>query len=242
VFARIYKLERSFVAWATALMGVLVFLDVIHRVTTRPRTWTEVFVIGACALVVTFLAVRARRAAGGRAPSSTGAQLGVSAAIVVGAGALLKGFVTVMPNGLVWSQTMGLVLMLWIAVVGASMATHEHRHLSLDLGSKLWPKSVLPKVQAIGNTITALFCFFLAVVSVISLRKHLGDWQDTDGAGGHFAALALPKWIAFAVMPPGFAIMGARFIAQAIESFRGKVEEDDAMHMLGLDQSDGKAS
>jgi TRAP-type C4-dicarboxylate transport system permease small subunit len=38
------------------------------------------------------------------------------------------------------------------------------------------------------------------------------------------------------VVPVGFTLMGVRFLAQAFESFAGKVEEDDALYMLGLQQ------
>jgi hypothetical protein len=38
-------------------------------------------------------------------------------------------------------------------------------------------------------------------------------------------------------MPVGFGIMAVRFVAQAVQSWRGQVEEDDALHMLGLDAS-----
>lgn len=233
---RVYRIERVFVAGATTAMGVLVFLDVVHRFITRERSWTANGMMTLAALVVVALALRTRN----REAALPGVLLR-AAAVVVALAVLRLGFVTLMPNGLVWSQTLGLVLMLWIAVVGASMATHEHRHLALDLGSKIWPKAWLPKVQALGNLVTAFFCATIGLLSVVSLRSHFGDWSDTDGAGGTFAALALPKWIAYAILPVGFLVMCVRFLVQAAASFHGAVEEDDAMHMLGLDKADDKA-
>ena len=146
-------------------------------------------------------------------------------------------FLLALPNGLIWSQTLGLVFMLWIGLLGASMATRDHRHLALDLGSKLWPKAWLPKVQALGNLVTALFCFALAALAVVSIRDHFGDWSGTDGAGGTFVAQGLPqlpRFIAFIIVPFGFALMGARFVLLA---WTQEVESDDPMHMLGLDEA-----
>ncbi len=231
IFERIYKAERAFVAVATAIMGVFVFLDVIHRVITRDRSPVELLVTGVISAFIIFLALRTRGT-----PSTTGAQVGAALVATVVIGALLKLFVVVMPNGLIWSQTLGLVLMLWIAVLGSSMAAHEHRHLSLDLGSKLWPAALLPKVQAVGNVVTSVFCLALAFLAVVSLRSHFDDWRVTDGEGGSFAAMpVMPKWVAFSILPVGLFVMAVRFAAQAVESWRGKVEEDDAMRMLGLE-------
>lgn len=242
---RVYALEKKFAAWTTAFMGFVVFLDVIHRVASRERgllvrmfgdesaSWANPLgtAVGlAVALGVTYAALVVRGEAKGKRT------LGKAAIVVaVGYGAV-RLFLVVLPNGLVWSQTLGLVLMLWIGLVGASMATRDHRHLALDLGSKLWPKRALPFVQAAGNVVTALFCFVLAALSVVSLRDHFGDWSDTDGAGGTFVALPIPKWIAYTVVPFGFSLMGLRFLLLAMAGAKGEVEEDDPMHMLGLDE------
>ncbi len=231
---RVFAIEQKFVALALSVMGVVVFFDVVHRVASRELTpfWKVVWFVGAVLLVGGALQLR------GQPPGlkSWAAAVGIVALCYGG----LRLFLLLIPNGLVWSQTLGLVLMLWVGVIGASMATREHRHLALDLGSKLWPRSMLPKVQGLGNLVTSLFCLSLALLACVSLRDHFRDWSDTDGAGGVFPALAIPKWIAFAGVPIGFALMTVRFFAQSLESFRGKVEEDDAMHMLGLDKTDEK--
>ncbi len=232
---RVYLVEQRFVALAISIMGIVVFFDVLHRVTSRDLTWGWRAVWAVLALFGVLGALRLR----GHAPGVK--TWGLSAAVVglLYAGVLL--FHALMPNGLVWSQTLGLVLMLWVGVIGASMATREHRHLALDLGSKLWPKKMLPAVQGVGNVVTSLFCLALAVLACVSVRDHLRDWSDTDGAGGVFPALPIPKWLAFSGVPVGFTLMAVRFFAQALESFRGKVEEDDAMHMLGLKDEEPKS-
>ena len=226
---RVFRLEQRFVALALAVMGVVVFFDVVHRVASRELTpaWKLVWFVGGVVLVSGGLQLRGE----GRGILTWARAAGV--VVVCWAG--LRLFLFAIPNGLVWSQTLDLVLMLWVGVIGASMATREHRHLALDLGSKVWPKRLLPRVQGLGNLVTAGFCLALALLACVSLRDHFRDYADTEGAGGVFPALAIPKWIAFAGVPIGFFLMTARFFAQALESFRGKVEEDDALHMLGLD-------
>lgn len=228
---RVYRFEQKFTAFAILVMGAIVFLDVIHRVASRERGPLATAVGLVIFVVLVQAALRIRRHPPG--VKTWAMALGFTAA---GYG-VLRLFLLVLPNGLVWSQTFGLVLMLWVGLLGASVAARDHRHLALDLGSKLWPKKALPYVQAAGNAITAAFCFIFAALAVVSLRDHFRDYADTDGAGGTFVALPIPKWAAFSVVPVAFTIMGLRFCAQVLDGLRGKVEEDDALHMLGLDEA-----
>lgn len=229
---RVFRLEQRLVAVAMGVMGVVVFLDVIHRVASRELTTPARLLWGGIAVVVCTAGIRMRNRAAPDAPTKTWIQgAGLAALLWIA----LKIFLALLPNGLVWSQTLGLVLTLWVGIFGASMATRMHRHLALDLGSKLWPRKALPFVQAAGNLITALFCLVLAALSIASLRDHYRDFADTDGAGGIFPAVAIPKFIAFAGLPVGFVLMAIRFFAQMMEGVRGKVEEDDALKLLGLE-------
>jgi TRAP-type C4-dicarboxylate transport system permease small subunit len=238
---RIYSVEKRFAATATGLIGAVVFLDVVHRTASReegllgrvlgPGPWTGPL---GTVLGIAFFTVVVQAALRMRGRAAGASTWGLAAVFSIGGWLALRAFLWLLPNGLVWSQTLGLVLMLWVGVVGASMAAHDKRHLSLDLGSKLWPASLLPKVQGLGHLVTGSFCLVLAVLSCVSLRDHYRDWSSTAGAGGTFVALALPKFVAFSIVPVGFCVMGVRFFAQMLESFAGNVEEDDALHMLGL--------
>src|SRR5688572_11748736 len=51
------------------------------------------------------------------------------------------------PNGIVWAPAFCLSAMLWVGFLGASIATYERRHLALEMGEKIWPKSFLRYVQ-----------------------------------------------------------------------------------------------
>lgn len=234
---RLYRIERTFVAWATAAMGLVVFLDVMHRTASRDDGYVKTIVVLLLLAPFVFGALRMR------GETNTAKAAGLTALILAATFGALRLFLELVPNGLVWSQTLGLVMMLWVGCFGASMATHESRHLALDLGSKLWPKSALPYVQGIGNLVTAAFCIMLAFLAVYSLRSHYGDYLDTDGAGGTFVAIAIPKFMAFTIIPAGFGLMGLRFTAQALQNFAGSVDEEDTLQMLGMAESnpDGTA-
>jgi len=241
--ATLVRIEQAIVAACMGVMALVVFFDVVHRVASRDRglmmrlfgedaTWANPLgtalgcVVG---VAVVYAALRTRD------EPASGRTLVKAVAIAGGLYVGLRLFVFLVPNGLVWSQTLGLVLMLWVGLLGASLAAHEHRHLALDLGSKLWPRRWLPAVQAVGNVVTALFCLVFAFLAVVSLRDHVKDYADTDGAGGIFVALPIPKWAAFSVIPVAFVIMALRFLAQAREGLlAGVVEEDDPLKLMGM--------
>ena len=227
--SRLYTAERRLTAIAIAVMGTVVFLDVIHRVASRETSVQAQAAVLLGAMLLTYAALRTRSPATGRARHAASA-----VGVVVAGKLLLIGFVAALPNGLVWGQTFALVLMLGVALIGASMATYERRHLALDIGSKLWPKRALPVVQAVGNAVTGLFCMAMTVLTAMSVRNHYGDWAETDGAGGNFIGFGLPRFVAFTVIPVGFAFMAARSFMQARESLQGKMNDDDALRMLGL--------
>lgn len=242
--AFVFRIEKKIAAACLAVMGTVVFFDVMHRFWTRQEGLFSRFYgntpsgliaskLTGAVIVLAFV-YGALRTRGRPHAASTFVRAVVIEALAY---AGIEAFVWIVPNGLVWSQTLGLALMLWVACVGASMAAYEHRHLALDLGSKLWPKKTLPYVQAFGHAVTALFCVALGVLALYSIGAHYKDYVDTDGASGVFVALPVPKWIAFLGMPVGFFVMAVRF---AMQAKKHELEEDDPLQMLGLKDGEQK--
>ncbi len=256
--AGLVRVEKGAMAVLLLGMGLLVFLDVIHRVTTRPEGFLTSLaqgMVGASdgetpgvaavrlgyglwgllAMGVATLAFRTRGQGWGGALAR-----GVASACVLGAS--LFAFVHLVPNGIVWSQTLALALMLWLGFLGASVAARENRHLALDIGSKVWPKDKAHLVSALGNALTAGFCLFLLILSVVSVSHHYGDWQATSHAGGTLVGLPIPKWLAFLSLPYGWGVLAFRFSLIAWDAARGRVaaeesELDTAMRQLGIQPS-----
>ena len=42
-------------------------------------------------------------------------------------------------------------MMMWVALLGASMATYERSHLALEMGEKIWPQKWLRYVKAVAH-------------------------------------------------------------------------------------------
>lgn len=231
----IYRAERALVALMLGLMGLVVFLDVVYRVSTRSESaLANPWVMGPAFAILGALAVHTR---GGRP------WLGLPIGLAFVAGQ--KAFVTLLPYGLVWSQTLALSLTLWLGLVGASLAAYERRHLALDIGSKLWPPALAPKMAALGHLLTAACCVFLLWLAARSIfgysldgahvPGHWDVWSDSEGAAGTMTALPIPKWAVFASIPYGMGMLAFRFVGHAVKTWVGEEEvEEDALAQLGL--------
>lgn len=239
------RAERAVAATMLAAMGGFVFLDVLHRVANRDGSLLgNPLVSGGAIAVLAMLAWRTRGQA--RWPLY-GAVTGLAVT------AAQELFVWLVPNGLVWSQTAALALTLWLGTIGASLAAHERRHLALDVGSKLWPPSVAPKVAAIGHLVTAAFCVALLWlgwrsvfgynVDGVAVAGHLQTWSDSDGAAGVMPGTVIPKWAAVAAIPYGMAALTFRFCLEAWRTWTGRValDGDDTLHQLGIDAPEDDA-
>lgn len=237
---RIAGVERAIVATLLAVMGLVVFLDVMHRVSTRAGSLLSNPVVVALGFgCFGILAFRTRRAQGG---IWKGALVGV---VVAG---LQWAFVRLLPNGLIWSQTLALALTLWLGTMGASLAAHTRRHLALDIGSKLWPPAMAQKVATVGHLATALFCLgllFLASRSILGYELqgthvpgHYDLWRTSEGAAGTLSGTAIPKWVAALSIPYGMVLLAFRFTLEASKTWTGRVKVggDDTLHQLGIEE------
>jgi TRAP-type C4-dicarboxylate transport system permease small subunit len=233
------RIERVVVAAMLSVMGFVVFLDVMHRVSTRDGSpLANPVVVAPVGIVVSILALRTRGVSGA-VPKGV--------AIGVGIAAAQAAFVRLVPSGLVWSQTLALALTLWLGTIGASLAAHQRRHLALDIGSKLWPPAIAPKVVALGHVLTALFCvglFGLACRSILGydidgqhIPGHYDVWSDSQGSAGTLTGTPIPKWAAMLSIPYGMAALTFRFLLEAVRTWNGQVEigGDDTLHQLGID-------
>lgn len=242
----LYRIERAIVGWMLALMGIVVFLSVSHRAglgLLTPQSAPGFFLAVAEAddwpmvgpvlfgVVMSLLAAAALSTRGER----------ITPAPLIGGGLtlLLVGFVQFFPNGLIEAQPLALALLLWLGLMGATLAAHDRRHLALDIGSKIWPPALAPKIAAVGHVLTAFFCVVILYLGWRSLTHHYGLWSDSEGAAGLISAVRwLPKWAATLAIPYGMAVLAFRFLLDAARAWSGLVVDagDDTLRQLGIDE------
>lgn len=209
-----HQAERLLCGLIFLTMALLVFAAVITETFGNRREWKDVAILGGLCL----LAVRTRAVKPGETRWSWEVSIGIAAAATVILAGAVYLYTERFAGGFIWAQKLSLVMMIWVALLGASMATYERSHLSLEFGEKIWPAKALPYVKALALFVAAAFCaaaFWLAV-DLVSAQRHEGLKVDANQW--------LPTWKAFVIVPYAFAAMAVRLLAQAVTTATGKAE------------------
>lgn len=141
-----------------------------------------------------------------------------------------------MPNGLIWSQPMALVLTLWVGFIGASMCTYEAKHLKVEAVQRSIPDKFKPLVGFLSGAMTTVVCLLLFWVSLRYVIFSYDGYVETQGRGGLIEGWGIPKYQGYAALPIAFMFMSLRFASRAVLAAQGKFKEVDP---LGLDKDKG---
>ena len=253
----VYNVERTIVVTALVVMAIVVFLDVVHRTFSgegsklasaiaklagmagRPipeesDEFQELvdlspYLLSIASVLLGYVGVRtARRAEPVPAPRAL--VLAVGGVVVVYG--LIRLLVVLMPNGFIWSQPLALVLTLWVGFVGASMCTYENKHLKVEAVQRFLPPRVKPIVGFLSGVATALVCLFLLWVSLRYVMFNYQEYVDTEGKGGLFQGMDVPKYMGFLALPASFFVMSARFLGKGFAALRGEIDDDPTGGLL----------
>lgn len=200
-----YQGERWLCGLIFLSMALLVFGSVVTEAFGTRREWTDVAILfGVC-----LLGMRTRAVKEGETRPSWPMSLVyavVATGVVIG---LVFLSIELLEGHSIMIQKLALVMMIWVALLGASMATYERSHLSLEMGEKIWPAKLLHLVKALGHGVASGFCLAALLLSIdlVASQRHLGvAIEDTDW---------LKLWQAFLIVPYAFGAMALRFLAQA---------------------------
>jgi C4-dicarboxylate transporter DctQ subunit len=113
-----------------------------------------------------------------------------------------------------WGDTFLRHLVLWIAFIGASLATKENRHINIDVLSRSLPKSAKKVTGIIVNLFASTVCFFLlrAAITFLKYEKQSGSTLFKE----------IPVWIFQMIIAIGFGLMMLRFFIHALENVISK--------------------
>lgn len=114
--------------------------------------------------------------------------------------------------GYSWAPNISLTLLLWMAFLGASMATHEGRHLAVDAVRKL----IKPEHTRLFNAASLAFSAFITgaflYLAVIYISKRIGETPEPG---------KIPDWIKVLSIPVSLAFMTLRFGSYSIANATG---------------------
>ena len=114
-------------------------------------------------------------------------------------------------TGFAWITPMLGVLVFWVGMLGALIATREQGHIKINVLSVYLTEDLKTISQIIAN-------LFSSIVSLVIAYYAVGFVQlDLDSTAKAFGNV--PVWITEVIMPVTFALMGLRFLFFAISHF-----------------------
>lgn len=110
--------------------------------------------------------------------------------------------------GILWADTFLRIMVLWLGMMGALIASRNNNHINMNLGLKYLSAQGLRFVKAFVHLFTTIICFVVAWYGINLVQ------MEYEEAGIAFAYV--PVWLTVSIIPIGFAIMGLRYFTLAI--------------------------
>lgn len=126
-----------------------------------------------------------------------------------------------------WSQLSDMLraLVLWIALLGAMIASREDRHLAVDALSRYARGPWARLLRFVSYGLAAGVCALLAWHAYALVRDEFGS--------GTIAFSGVPSWLVQSIMPFAFAVMALRFAFHAFKRPKPHVLPEAAPHLGG---------
>ena len=106
-------------------------------------------------------------------------------------------------EGIVWIDPLLRILVLWVGLAGAVVATRTNNHIRIDILSKYLPKNIQPYVDRTVYFFTLSICVLIA--------WHAARFVYSEYSYGTIAFAGVPAWVAAIIIPICFALIAIRY-------------------------------
>ncbi len=107
-------------------------------------------------------------------------------------------------TSLFWIDPFNRLMVLWLAVLGAMVATREREHIAIDIAQHYLSGSIGRFIARIANLFAALVCLIMAY--------HSGRFVYFEYIDGMQTFAELPAWPFELILPFGMLVMFLRFL------------------------------
>ena len=118
--------------------------------------------------------------------------------------------------GIVWSDVLVRILVLWVGLVGAMVASRQGNHITIDILDRYLPARAKKVADFVVELFTALICTVVAYYSLVFVQMEFVD--------GGMAFAQVPTWLCEAIIPFAFTVIALRYFILSIISFKKIVE------------------
>lgn len=106
-------------------------------------------------------------------------------------------------TGIPWAEVGGRNAVLWIAFLGAMLATRARQHLSIDAVTRLLPRRPRDALRVFLDAFAAAICFLLANAAL--------TFVIDEKAMAAELFLGIKSWMIQSIIPFGFAMIGIEY-------------------------------
>jgi C4-dicarboxylate transporter DctQ subunit len=118
-----------------------------------------------------------------------------------------------------WVEEVAVYMVIWGALIGASVALRDNHHIRVDMVYMLFPSSVQRIINIFANIVGLSFSAFVTYYGLFLVQKMMMTGQLSSGVG-------IPLWIVYMILPIFGFLLGARFITRLVRLLRGLPETD----------------
>ncbi len=122
-------------------------------------------------------------------------------------------------EGIIWIDPLLRLLVLWIALAGAIVATRSDNHIHIDIFRKQLPASWEKWLKRLVYLLSSLVCL---TVGWYAARFVISEYRYGGAAFGE-----IPSWIGAVIIPVGFLSIGLRYFLLLIHTMRSDISEDN---------------
>ena len=121
-------------------------------------------------------------------------------------------------GGLTWAGPLLRILVLWVGLMGAMVATRQDNQIAIDVLTRF----LSPKLKLLTRVIVDLFTTIVcAVIAYHAYRFVISEYEE-----GTIAFAKAPAWVFELILPIAFAIIGWRYLIYAIDHGRKLIMGD----------------
>ena len=134
--------------------------------------------------------------------------------------------------GLIWADPVLRQIVLWVAMVGAGIATREYRHIHVNIVTRFLPT----RAKAGVGFLTDLFACMVCALLVYSTWTLVSDEYQYSTEGNLVGSM--PLWVAQLILPFAFALISLRFLRFSVLSFICMVQGRDVSEVKGKGEAE----
>jgi TRAP-type C4-dicarboxylate transport system permease small subunit len=112
-------------------------------------------------------------------------------------------------GGITWADVCLRNLVLWVGFIGASLATKENRHITVDVVTKF----VSPLFREIADLLASAVSVIIGFIFIYASARFVISEYEAET----IAFLGIPFWVVQTIIPFGFSMITFRFVLKVIE-------------------------